>query len=90
MLRDAKRVLFTTVYVVENCGLTCLTCILGFFELSNLQTRACFYGTQSCDFLISDRSIASSGTFWTLLAQRTQVGKTSQGFALKSRTKRHS
>jgi hypothetical protein len=73
MLPDAKRVLFTTGDVEgvktgrwEICGLTCLICVLGFFGLSNLHTTcACFYGTQICYFLISNRGIASFGTLVT-------------------------
>jgi len=62
MLPDTKRVLFTTGDVG---GLTCFICVLGFFGVSNLHTRACFYGTQICDFLISNRDIASFGTLLT-------------------------
>ena len=63
MLPDAERVLLITGDVE---GLTCLICVLGLFGLSNLHTRACFYGTQSCDFLISNRGgISSFGTLLT-------------------------
>jgi hypothetical protein len=83
MLPDAKRVLFTTGDVEgvmvgswENYGLTCLICVLGFFGLSNLHTRACFYGTQRCNFLISNRGIASFGTLVTfsMTIDRFHVG----------------
>jgi len=73
MLLDARRILFTTgdfEGVVagswENCGLTCLISVLGFFGLPNLHTRACFYGIRSCGSLISNRGIASFGIWLPL------------------------
>jgi len=82
VLPDAKRVLFTTGNVErvtagswENCRLTCLICVLGFFGLSrsNWHTGACLYGTQSCDLLIGNKgdSRCQIGTLVTFERQST-------------------